>query len=304
MVRKKYVSDFLGIAGSSHSKIDFVDINVNDDQKLFIDPILVARNRDELCEEMSRIIDDFFRVFYIAYKRHDYSMKYELLSHAGEVNHTRLGYGNGSNGHGNTATGLIKDFYELEKLIDDISSISKVMDLPVLVKGFNEDGLSDLITNIIHKQLNDYTLEKLSELGISPNATDKFFTWDINTSSWIEVEEPCFECNGEKTLLTPKGIVRKNYLFSADQYMKRIILKREKNEHSIIEEDGKITYTVTVKDLIKRVKKEGKTLNWIYDFVQEESKKDSTYLDDYHKMINSFYIDKGMSDEELDSLIY
>lgn len=240
----------------------------------------------------------------MAYKQHNDAMKHELLAHAGEVNHTRLGYGNGRNGHGNTAIGLIKDFYELEKLIDDISSISKVMDLPVLVKGFNEDGLSDLITNIVHKQLNDYTLERLSGVGITPNGTDKFFTWDINTSSWIEVEEPCFECNGEKTLLTPKRIVRKNYLFSADQYMRRVILKHEKDERSIIEDDGKITYTVTINELSSRVKKEGKTINWIYDFVQKESKKNSTFLDEYHRVINSFYVNKDMSDEKLDSFIY
>lgn len=302
MTTKKHISKVLKVKNPEHKNFDFVDININDDQKLFIDPVLISNQRDDWSRDATIAINDFFRMFYIAYRAHDRDMKIELLSHAGEVNHTKLGYGNGRNGHGNTAEGLIDDFYMLEKMIDNISSISKVIDLPVLVNGFNEDGLSDLITNIIHKELNDYTLNQLANYGIEANSTDTFYTWDVVSSSWVEITQPCFEVDGSKILLMPKQIVRKNYLFSADQYIKRIILEREKVEKTEYDVNGKIITRINKRDLEKNIVKKSK--HWRYDFIEDVSTKDSTYLDDYHNKINSFYAGKGMDDEELDSLIY
>lgn len=97
-----------------------------------------------------------------------------MLSHAGEQNATRLGYGDGDNGKGNTAEGLMKKFSALDSLIDYIPNMSKPEDLTIFLPNFAEDGLSDLLTNILHKQLNEFTLSQLNKFEIIPNAEAPF----------------------------------------------------------------------------------------------------------------------------------
>ena len=89
-----------------------------------------------------------------------------LLSHAGEQNATRLGYGNGDNGKGNTADGLLEIFQPLEQLISSIRTIGKAEDLPLLIPGFAEDGMSDLLTNILHECLNEFTTVSYTHLDV------------------------------------------------------------------------------------------------------------------------------------------
>lgn len=299
---KLHISSVLKVSNPRHDKFDFVDINMNEDQKLFIDPCLISLNKDKVCKNLNKVIESFFDEFYKAYRERDNKKKLELLSHSGEINYTKLGYGNGKNGHGNTAEGLIYDFRELENLIKKIKSISKVIDLPVLINGFNEDGLSDLITNIIHRQLNEYTIDCLRKYEIKPNSVDEFYTWDAISASWIFIKQPCFVYNNDKVLLTPKRIVRKKYLFSADHFLQRVILERKKNESETVDENGKRTYGVTKKELNHRINKDSK--NWRYDYVRNKSIEDNTILDEYHKSINSFYLGKELDDRLLDDFIY
>ena len=79
----------------------FVDVVVNDDNLLFIDPILLETARDRWCQGANAIVQSFFNAFYEAYRTKNQVKKEELLSHAGEQNGTRLGYGRGDNGKGN-----------------------------------------------------------------------------------------------------------------------------------------------------------------------------------------------------------
>lgn len=42
---KKHISDLLNRQGTGHSHLEFVDINVLNDQALFIDPCLIETQR-------------------------------------------------------------------------------------------------------------------------------------------------------------------------------------------------------------------------------------------------------------------
>lgn len=87
----------------------------------------------------------FFDCLFSTYRHHNTKLIKLLLPHAGEQNGTRLGYGRGDNGKGNTAEGLEKIFCPLEELITKIKTISKPEDLSVFIPGFAEDGMSGFI---------------------------------------------------------------------------------------------------------------------------------------------------------------
>ncbi|AMJ39778.1 hypothetical protein [Anaerotignum propionicum] len=297
---KNFVSqEILKCSNRAHRYFDFVDVDLARDNKLFIDPCLIACSKSNWAKDVAKTIDSFFKEFYMAYRNGDSEMKLRILGHAGEENATRLGYGRGDNGRGNTAEGLLKDFKPLEHLVISIRTIEEPQDLPVFIPGFAEDGLSDLLTNVIHKELNDFTLDQLSKYGISPNSKSSFFTWDINLNNWREITTDCFKFKGDKVLLVPKDIVRKNYLFSTSQFFKRIIL--EEHKHEFKDSQGK---SISKRDIEKMLKTDDE--HWMYEKVIEHSKRSPLSLAEYHKSLPVYYFESGneMSDTELDEFIY
>lgn len=244
---KRYVSDYLNKETKGHSNYEFVDVIVNDDNLLFIDPILIETSEDQWSKEAKASIQSFFDAFFEAYSRKDELKKRELLSHAGEQNGTRLGYGRGDNGKGNTVKGLLDIFVPLEKLIQEIHTMEKAEDLPLLIPDFAEDGLSDLLTNILHAQLNAFTMRQICKYGLKSNGNKHFWSWDKEKVCWIQLEKPSFYIDGQELLLVPKQIVRKNYLFSTSQYFNRIILERIREEGGYMDGDKPIPKKEVVK---------------------------------------------------------
>lgn len=297
---KKYVSDYLNKGIKGHSNYKFVDVIVNDDNLLFIDPILIEISEDQWSKEAKILIQSFFDVFFEAYSEKDEIKKTKLLSHAGEQNGTRLGYGRGDNGKGNTAEGLLDIFAPLENLIQEIPTMEKAEDLPLLIPGFAEDGLSDLLTNILHVQLNAFTMQQIHKYGLKSNGSACFWSWDKEKVCWTLVKKPSFYIDGQELLLVPKQIVRKKYLFSTSQYFNRIILERIREKGGYMDGDKPISK----KEIIKAKRFSGE--HWQYDESVSYTKKNNDALDEYHKKLPIFYFENGnsMQDDKLDQLIY
>jgi len=301
-MNKVHVSNYLNHGIKGHAKYEFVDVVVNDDNRLFIDPILIetGQNQNKWCIEANDIIQSFFKIFYKAYEQGDKTTKTEILAHAREQNGTRLGYGNGHNGKGNTAHGLLCVFKPLEQLILDIKTMKKPEDLPVLIPGFAEDGLSDMLTNILHEHLNLFTLQQLSKYGIQNNSSIQFWTWNRLTECWKEVKRDCYCVEGHEVLLVPKNIVRKGYLFKTHQYFSRIILERMREE-GYYSRDGKL---MPKKEIVSA--KRNSAPHWEYDETISYTVQHNDALEEYHKKLPNFYADNGhaMNDSELDSFLY
>ena len=138
-MEKKHISErWNSVKGHKHH--EFIDVATNSDNLLFIDPILIQNNSDEWSKKANVLIQSFFDAFYEAYRQADNIRKKELLSHAGEQNGTRFGYGRGDNGKGNTAQGLLEIFAPLEEHIFKISTIEKAEDSSILIPNFAEEA--------------------------------------------------------------------------------------------------------------------------------------------------------------------
>lgn len=295
-----FISDYFNNGLKGHYNYNFVDVAVNDDNLLFIDPVLIELAKDQWCNDANATIQSFFDEFYEAYRNNDVQRKMVLLSHAGEQNGTRLGYGQGDNGKGNTAKGLLDIFMPLENLLNEISTIRKAEDLPVLIPDFAEDGLSDLITNILHDHLNSFTMQQMKKYGIESNGLANFWTWSQTKGDWIRVEKASYYIEGQEVLLVPKQIVRKKYLFSTNQYFNRIILEHMREEGGYM--DGK--KPIPKKDVVKAKRFSGE--HWQYRESVSYTSKNNNVLEEYHDKLSSFYFENGnsMSDEDLDETIY
>lgn len=298
---RRFVSDEWNLGRKGHNNYDFVDVVVNDDNLIFIDPCLIEKDDSAWGCVATRRMTSYFDKLYEAYRNNDYYQKKMLLSHAGEQNGTRLGYGNGRNGKGNTASGLIEIFKPLENLIYEIKTIGKPQDLPLLIPDFAEDGMSDLLTNILHESLNEFTLYQMKKYGINSNGESTFYSWNENVGQWNEICRPGYFINGQELLLVPKNIVRKKYLFGTGQYFTRIIIERMREEGNLRDLEGNF---IPKKDVIKSMQNTSK--HWKYDKVIEYSKLHNDALEEYHKRLPGFYSEHGkpMEDEELDEVMY
>jgi hypothetical protein len=234
-----------------------------------------------------------------AYVQKDDKKKLALLCHAREQNATKFGYGNGYNGKGNTVEGLLENFHPLEELVRAIKSIQQVQDITILLPGFAEDGLSDLITNILHLELSEFTDIQIKKLGKQSNGFVEFFYWDSEKLAWDKVRKPGYFVNEKEFLLVPKNIVRKKYLFGTGQYFSRIILEKMRDEY--IDNDGK---TLSKKDIVKAKRFSGE--HWLYEEAIRFTTINNEALNEYHDKMLDFYVENGgaMTDDELDEVIY
>lgn len=300
-MKKKHITDIWNLNRKGHENYDFIDAVVNDDNELFIDPCLLEKSKDEWSKKAMMYINSFMNMLFKAFYDEDLAKMKHLLSHAGEQNATRLGYGNGDNGKGNTADGLLIVFQPLENLIKQIKTIGKVEDLALMIPGFAEDGMSDLLTNIFHDCLNEFTLDQMRKFGIPSNGECEFFTWDLQQTEWIKVKKKSYLIDGKELLLVPKHIVRKNYLFGVNQYFTRIILERIIDEGGYRDSDGK---SIPKKEILKSKRFSGD--HWLYNEVIQYTITHNDALEEYHTKLPGFYLEYGqpMMDEELDFEIY
>lgn len=300
----RHVSDEWNLGVKGHVNFDFIDVKVDDDNLLFIDPTLIELFYDDWGIEARKTIESFFDNFFAAYYEKDEDRKYYLLSHAHERNATKLGYGNGMNGTGNTPEGLLDKFKYLDSLVKKIETIEKAQDLPLFINGFGQDGLSDLLTNILQLLLSDFTISQMEKRGIPSNGTTTFYAWNRHTDKWEKHTRPAYflhDSEDDNLLLVPKEIVRDHYLPSISQFFNRIIVERlrEKGEYKDVYGNN-ISKSVIIKRL-----KNPRNRHWLYDEAVRQTIDDNEALFIYHDRLKGYYIDRGgaMSDERLDDAV-
>ena len=296
-----HISDVLGISRMSHSDIDFVNVKLSPDTKLFLDPCLIAQGQDEWSRKADQTINSYFDRFYSLYRNNaPEPVKLALFWHAHEINATHLGYGNGNNGKAKTPLGMLKTFSGIPALMRQGIPLAKVTDLPLFISDFAEDCLSDMLTNILFKNLMDFTLEKCEQYGVATSEVPRgWFFWNAESGSWEEYVGPCLLHNGKLVLIVPKNVVRNRYYFNAENFFRRVILTRMQQESSWVDSNGKIQM-FPKKELHKKAKGNNTTLDCVSNMTEAEP----SYLQEYHAKLPEFYEDRGMSDENLDRIVY
>ena len=228
-----HFSDYAKIGCKGHANFDFVDIRLDKDNRVFIDPILLELAPDNWSRNATKFVHSYFSSCYHFFRNDEMGKISDLFAHAHEQNATKLGYGNGRNGKGKTEKGLKESWESFGLLICEISTINKAIDTPIFVKNFGEDCMSDLLTNILHEPLNEFTASQMKKYNLSlPTKSKKFWTWSIEEKTWIQVERKSLLYEGKELLLVPKWIVRPNYIYGIDHYLFSVIareIKKEKN---------------------------------------------------------------------------
>lgn len=94
------VSDHYSL-NRSQGSLEFVDVDIQDDVPLFIDPGAIRLLPTTMAQECASLIQNFFQRVLDAMQQGDHQKANELLATLNELNETRLGYSAaGAKGHG------------------------------------------------------------------------------------------------------------------------------------------------------------------------------------------------------------
>lgn len=300
---KKYISEIFQLQNPTHEKISFLDVDVNTDAKLFIDPCLIEIGDDQWSKVANVTMNGYFNKFYETYRKHlGHREKLALFEHTHEINATKLGYGNGHNGKAKTAEGMIKTFKMMDNFIEKGIKLSHPIDLSIFIEDFAEDCLSDMLTNILFKVLNDFTLEQCRIHDFKVNMPSKeYYYWDYIEQTWKKYKGKCLIIDDEVVLLVPKWFVQTRFYYNMGQYFSMMVLEKiqqEKMEAEFNREEQKPPTKKSLKAEFKNANKSARMVSLEYTEIHPN------IIGEYHKKIPASYKARIMPDEVLDRILY
>lgn len=132
----------------------FVDVPVDTDALLFVDPYAFKINNDDWYVECNNLVVDFFQCLLDAIRDKNEFRAKELLNQLSEPNRTHLGHSTGKpdgRGVGPVQSGSLFNRLRTSKAIAT-GMLSDLSDCELLIHGISNDKISDITTNVVNKK--------------------------------------------------------------------------------------------------------------------------------------------------------
>lgn len=277
-------SEQFGIAKSQH-ELDFIDIPVNGDIPLFIDPYPIQFRIDEWSNKCHRTIADFFQRVIDAIKKGDDDRAHDLLEHLREPNQTHLGLSKGKVARGRgIGSDQAGDLLEALRKSNAVKTgfLQDLEDCALLIDNIGPDKISDITTNVIRAHLIAYTLDQCTywNLGPFPDVFAGYVWTSGGSAGWQSVYAPIPTHNGSTILLVPKAIARFSPSLKPEEYYRRGILEYLQQEH--LNSNSNLVRLLKSKEVRPPFKTTLEKIHpfskeFLYDFSRENPKVFKTY---------------------------
>ena len=280
--------------------MDFVDVDTSKDVKLFLDPLLLS-------DSFRNIVNDFVKTVYKMYTLGNKAGALQLFSHSKECNAIHFGYSeSNSKGTGVSMKMLDQFFGYVYKSVDRIKEkLLTPIAMPIFVKKFSEDRMSDLLVSLLKKELILYSLEqaRLHGLKIS-DEVQRFDYWDVESHEWATFESqyvlvPNESGVEELLILVPKSIASKRFLVNPSRYISVIFQHLQlSEEHQRANGTPKSKKELRESEIVANYQKD-KDKSYILD----KTLISPEYYEAYYDSSIRFSDNKSLSDEELIELL-
>jgi hypothetical protein len=211
----------------TQAELDFVDVALQTDNPLFLDPFAISLQRDNWSQDAAGTIRVFFQqiVDYIRAHREDDAL--ELLHHLREPNETRLGYSRNRPQGAGVGSGQAEQIFDALNASAAVRTgfITALEEAELLIPGIARDKISDLTTNIIRHHLAEYTVAQchLHEIPTEHVAMPPCF--DADTLRWEPryLDLPVYR--NRPILFVPKTVVRYSPAYQQQKYYDHYMLE-------------------------------------------------------------------------------
>lgn len=227
---------------------DIENVRLEKDNRLFMDPYLLYRGKDELSQKGYQKVDNFFKRLLFCAKQNQDKIAYEMVNNLHEREETRLGYSLQSH-HGNGfSKNSGKKIYEeiKENPVFQQGFIQDVFDLPILMRKVGNDRISDMITNIIFTDLLAFTVQQCEEYKIPMEEVNLMVKkWDEDKQKWENYRQEYLPIYKDKSpvVFVPKTMVTSLPMFSYEKVYRGFYLPYyEKQEQKLGNSKFLLTY--------------------------------------------------------------
>jgi len=213
--------------GKTQPELDFVNVPINADIPLFIDPFAISQRTDRWSQDCHSVIVEFFSRVIHEIRSGNSSAAKELLLYLREPNETRFGFSK----HRPRGAGIGED--QSEQIFQALSEstavktgfINSLQECELMIEGIARDKISDLTTNIIRGKLAEYTREQCGLLGISVSQVSLSPYFDAAQSRWISSYWNLPVAGARPLLLVPKAIARFDPAYDHQRYYRNFVLE-------------------------------------------------------------------------------
>jgi len=213
-------------------ELDFVDVSLNTDNRLFVDPFALSQKTDRWSQDAHRTLISFFQAIIDSIRGADENRAKELLSHLREPNETRLGYSKRNPDGAGIGEMQAEDLYDALHKSSAVQAgfINALEESELMIEGISHDKISDLTTNIIRGELAAYTREQCGLHNIVTQDVAMPACFNTDSMDWEEryLSLPIYR--NRPILLVPKSIVRRTSAYKHPQYYQHFVLNYLRGE--------------------------------------------------------------------------
>lgn len=278
-------SDAFGLA-RTQPELDFVDVSLTTDNRLFVDPFALSQKTDRWSEDAHRTVVNFFQAVVDSIRQGNDAGAIELLNHLREPNETRLGYSRRKVQGAGIGDMQAEDLFDALRDSTAVRTgfITSLEESELMIDGISHDKISDLTTNIIRGELATYTAEQCVLHGIITQEVAMPACFNTDTMEWEGryLHLPTYK--NRPILLVPKSIVRRSAAYKHPQYYQHFVLNYLQREE-LANPQSRLVRTlrngrkrVYKKDLVAR---HPRTKAFLYDF----SQRHPDVLQEYRKYL-------------------
>jgi hypothetical protein len=221
------ISEYYNL-GATQSSLDFVDIDIQNDVKVFVDPTALKLLPSEWGNECVSLIQNYFQTVLDAIHENRGQDAKNILRVLHEPNETHLGLSR-NQAKGKALGNILADeVFSSLNTSEAIRSglLEDLEDTILMIEGIGPDIISDITTNIIRGPLIRYTQNVFKELNIVLNEdVDSGPIWNPNTKEWNQEFVKLPVINNKRILLVPKVIVRRRIEYDQGEYYRHYLLE-------------------------------------------------------------------------------
>lgn len=274
----------------TQGELDFVDIDLEGDTPLYLDPYALTTRDDEWSVDCHELVSSFFETVLEAVRTKNRQLGAQLMRHLGEPEETMLGVS--SQGNKGRGIGAIQAAELFDALADSVAAktglLEDLSDFALFIPQIGRDKISDMTTNIIRGPLIQYTASQCRLYGIPLANVPSGFFWDADKRQWRQEYTNLPVHAGKKFLLVPKHAVRYQVGVDHAAYRSKFVLEFLQAEH-LRADDGLVTTIKNKKGVITRKVVYKKTVDQEYpsdkNFLAEFSKTHPKVIDDYRESL-------------------
>lgn len=204
----------------SQAELDFIDVDVSRDTRLFVDPYAIEIRDDLFSEELKEHVVSYFQALLEAIKSGDALRIHSLTSHLSEPEETFLGMSKGAPAGRGVGRGQANQIVAALRASRAVQTglLTDLAETELFIEGISSDKLSDLTTNLIRAPLNSYTAQQCELHGLETRKVAMPAAWNPEKLRWEAGYADIPIVGGRKVLFVPKSIVRRKLSLDSQEF--------------------------------------------------------------------------------------